>query len=135
MTRAEDYEKPTKRGEHQNVSGVMGIAYNPFLDSEAGNACMNFEVAEFLKFWTETIIEIERERERERPSLGLLLEKMPEVISVPRTNKSVKLNIENGNDMLITNFRTVWTLLRPSWCPHPLASLIEEITEQVRLSP
>ena len=26
-------------------------------------------------------------------------------------------------------------LLRPSWCPHPHASLIEEITERVRLSP
>ena len=38
---AEDYSKPTKRGEYQNVSGVMGIAYNPFLNSEAGNAYMN----------------------------------------------------------------------------------------------
>ena len=26
-------------------------------------------------------------------------------------------------------------MLRPSWCPHPNASLIEEITERVRLSP
>ena len=37
----------------------MGIAYNPFLGSEAGNAYMNFEVAELLKFWTEKIIEID----------------------------------------------------------------------------
>ena len=54
----------------------MGIAYNPFLDSEAGNAGMNFEVVELLKFWTEKIIEIDP-TERERPNLGLLLEKMP----------------------------------------------------------
>ena len=59
------------------MSGVMGIAYNPLLDSEAGNAYMNFEVAELLKFWTEKIIEIDP-TERERPNLGLLLEKMPE---------------------------------------------------------
>ena len=26
-------------------------------------------------------------------------------------------------------------MLRPSWCPHPQASLIEEVTERVRLSP
>ena len=36
---------------------------------------------------------------------------------------------------MITNFGTVWKLLRPSWCPHPHASLIEEVTERVRLSP
>ena len=48
--RAEDYSKPTKRGECQYVSGVMGTADNPFLDSEAGNAYMSFELAELLKF-------------------------------------------------------------------------------------
>ena len=51
------------------MSGVMGMAYNPFLDSEAGGAHRNYEVAE--KFWTEKIVEIdtvERERETE---LGL----------------------------------------------------------------
>ena len=112
----------------------MKIAYNPFLDSEAGNAYMNFEVAEFLKFWTEKIIEIEP-TERERPSLALLLEKMPEVISVPRSNKELELKIGNGNDRLITSLGTVWKLLRPSWYPHPHASLTEEVTERVRLSP
>ena len=72
LARAKEYARPTKRGEYQYVSGVMGIAYNPFLDSEAGNAYMNFEVAELLKVWTEKIIEIDP-TERERPSLGLLL--------------------------------------------------------------
>ena len=52
----EDYSRPNKRGEYQCVSGVMGIAYNPFLDSEAGSAHRNHEVAELLKFWTEKII-------------------------------------------------------------------------------
>ena len=88
------------------MSGAMGIAYNPFLDSEAGNAYMNFEVAEFLKFWTEKIIEIDP-TERERPSLGLLLEKMPDVISVPRSNKRVELKMGNGNDMLVNNLGIV----------------------------
>ena len=116
------------------MTGVIGIAYNPFLDSEAVNAYMNFEVAELLKFRTERIIEIDPTK-RERPSLSMLLKKMPEVISVPRSNKKVELKMGNGNEMLITNLGTVWKLLRPSWCPHPHASLIEEITERVNLSP
>ena len=41
----------------------------------------------------------------------------------------------NGNGMLTTNLGVVWKLLRPSWCPHPHASLIEEVTERVRLAP
>ena len=128
------YLKLNKKGEYQYVSGVMGMAYNPFLDLEAGGAHRNYEVAELLKFWTEKIMEIDTV-ERERPSLGLILERTPEVISVPRSSKRVELKMGNGNGVLTTNLGVVWKLLRPSWCPHPHASLIEEVTERVRLAP
>ena len=129
-----EYLKPNKKGEYQYVSGVMGMAYNPFLDLEAGGAHRNYEVAELLKFWTEKIMEIDTV-ERERPSLGLILERTPEVISVPRSSKRVELKMGNGNGMLTTNLGVVWKLLKPSWCPHPHASMIEEVTERVRLAP
>ena len=129
-----EYSKPNTKGEYQYVSGVMGMAYNPFLDLEAGGAHRNYEVAELLKFWIEKIMEIDPV-ERERPSLGLILERTPEVISVPRSNKRVELRMGNGNGTLTTNLGVVWKLLRPSWCPHPHASLIEEVTERVRLAP
>ena len=129
-----EYLKPNKKGEYQYVSGVMGMAYNPFLDLEAGGAHRSYEVAELRKFWTEKIMEIDPV-ERERPSLGLILERTPEVISVPRSSKRVELKMGNGNGMLTTNLGVVWKLLRPSWCPHPHASLIEEVTERVRLAP
>ena len=73
--------------------------------------------------------------ERERPSLGLILEKTPELIRVPRSSKRVKLKMGNGNGMFVSSLGVVWKLLRPSWCPHPHASLIEEVTERVRLAP
>ena len=129
-----EYLKLNKKGEYQYVSGVMGMAYNPFLDLEAGGAHRNYEVAELLKFWREKIVEIDTV-ERERPSLGLILEKTPEVISVPRSSKRVELKMGNGNGVLTTNLGVVWKLLRPSWCPHPHASLVEEVTERVRLAP
>ena len=131
---AEDYSRLNKRGGYQYVSGVMGIAYNPFLNSEAGSAHRNHEVTELLKFWTEKII-VTDSMEREKPSLGLLLEATPKVISVPRSSKRVELRMGNRNGMMTTNLGTVWKLLRPSWCPHPHASLIEEFTERVRLTP
>ena len=36
-----EYSTPNKKGEYQCVSGVMGMAFNPFLDSEAGGAHRN----------------------------------------------------------------------------------------------
>ena len=134
LASAREYSRPNKKGEYQYVSGVMEIAYNPFLDSEAGSAHRNHEMTELLKFWTEKIIEIDIV-ERERPSLVLILEMMPEVISVPRSNNRVELKLGNGNGMLATNVGVVWKLLRPSWFPYPHASLIEEVTERVRLAP
>ena len=56
---AEDFLRPNRKGEYQYVSEVMGIAYNPFLNSEAGSAHRNHEVTELLKFWTEKIIVID----------------------------------------------------------------------------
>ena len=50
MTAAKEYSKPYKQGEYQDISGVMGISYKPFVSSEASAACMNFEVTELLKF-------------------------------------------------------------------------------------
>ena len=112
----------------------MGTAYNPFLSSKAGSAHRNHEVTDLLKFWTEKIIVIDS-MEREKPSLGLLLEATPKVISVPRSSKRVELRMGNGNGMMTTKLGTVWKLLRPSRCPHPHASLIEEVTERLRLTP
>ena len=71
LASAGEYSRPNKKGEYQYVSGVMGIAYKPFLNSEAGSAHRNHEVTELLKFWTEKIIAIDP-AEREEPSLGLI---------------------------------------------------------------
>ena len=57
------------------------------------------------------------------------------MISVPRSSEKVELKMGNGKGMLITNLGVVWKLLRPSWCPHPHASLVEEVTKRVRLAP
>ena len=109
---AEDYSRPTKRGEYQYVSGKMGKSKNTFLDAEAGAAYMNFEVTELLKFWVEKIVENDP-AESERPSLSLLVEKVPEVVSVPHSDKKVELRLGGKDDVLYSNLGTVWKLMRP----------------------
>ena len=54
---------------------------------------------------------------------------------MPRSDKKVKLRLGRGDDVLSTNLGTIWKLLRPSWCPNPHATLIDEVAERVRLSP
>ena len=71
----------------------------------------------------------------EKPSLGLLLEKVPEVISVRRSERKVELRLRGEDDILSTDLGTISRLLRSSWYPHPRANLNKEITERVRLSP
>ena len=95
------------------MSGVMGILYNPFLGLEAGAALRSFEVTNMLKFWAEQIVEIDP-TEGVKPSLGLLLEKVPEVISVPRSERKLELRLGGEDNILSTNLGTVWRLLRPS---------------------
>ena len=92
----------------------MGISYNTFLVSAAGAAYMNFEVTELLKFWAGRIIEIDA-TDRGKPSLGLTLEKVPEVICVPRSEKKLELRLGGEDNVLSTNMETVWRLLRSSW--------------------
>ena len=92
-------------------------------------------MTELLKFWTEKIIIKIDSKERGKSSLGLLLETTPKVKSVPRSNKRVELKTGNENGMMTPNLGTVWKLLRPSRCPHSHASLIEEVTERVWLTP
>ena len=92
---------------------------------------MNFEVTELLKFWTERIVETDQ-TERERPSLGLLLEKMLEVIREPCSDKILELRLGGEDNALSTNLGTIGKGLRPSWRPHPRASLNEVVTERVK---
>ena len=74
---------------------------------------MNFELA---KFWTEKIIEIDP-TERERPSLGLLLEKMLEIISVPPSDKSSNEDWEAETTCCLRIWEVTETILVPTF-PH-----------------
>ena len=75
----------------------------PFFGLRSWKSCKNFEVTELLKFWTEKIVEIDP-TESERPSLGLILEKMPEIISLPRSDKKVELKQGGEDDGFVHEF-------------------------------
>ena len=75
-------------------------------DTDVLSCQKNFEFTELLKFWTEKIIEIDPTESR-KPSMDLLLEKMPEVVGVPRSERKVELRLGGKDDILFTNFGTV----------------------------
>ena len=45
----------------------------------------------------------------------------------------MQLRLGGKDDILSTSLGTDWKLLRPPWCPHPQASLNQEVRERVRL--
>ena len=95
---------------------------------------MNFEVTELQKFLTEKITEIDTS-ESIMLSLGMLHDNETETISVPRSEKTVKLRLGAEDNGLFTNLGVFWRLLGHFWCPYPQASLNEETTERIKLSP
>ena len=62
-----------KRKSFQYVSGIPGIAYNPFVDEEAREAYFDYEQVTVLNFWVERIKEIGMLMV-EQPKLGIILE-------------------------------------------------------------
>ena len=67
-----DYATLGKLKSFQYVSGIPGMAYNPFLDEEAREADFDYEQVMVVDFW------VERVRETgmlmvEQPKLGIIL--------------------------------------------------------------
>ena len=91
LASAGEYSRPNKKGEYQYVSGVMGIAYSPFLDSEAGSAHRNHEVT--------AIKVLDGKDNRDRPSrreAELGLDYREDAISEECASLKQKSRIENG---------------------------------------
>ena len=64
---------PIKKKSYSYVSGVIGIAYNPFLSEDIRDYFFDYEQAVLLRFWTSGIATI-RSAANQQTRLGLVLE-------------------------------------------------------------
>ena len=116
----------------QYVSGIPGMAYNPIGDQEAREAYFDYEQVIMLDFWLKRVKETGMLMV-EQPKLGMILEERVVEPSVPELKGKVSFECDSWGGPLNTSLVTMWELMKPSWCPHPNAGLIWDMTADVAL--
>ena len=92
------------------VSGIIGIAYNPFLNEDIRDCYFDYEQAVLLRFWTSRIATI-RSAAKQQTRLGLVLEEKVAAPSVPKTDKRVEFGFGFSDELLRTSLMVMWELM------------------------
>ena len=127
-----DYATLGKLKLFQYVSGIPGMAYNPFANEEAREAYFDYEQVIVLDFWVERVKETGMLMV-EQPKLGFVLEERVFEPSVSELKGQVSFDFGSWDGPLKTSLVTMWELMKPSWCPHPNAGLIYDMTADIML--
>ena len=77
---------PIRKKSYSYVSGIIGIAYNPFLNEDIRDCFFDYEQAVLLRFWTSRFARI-RSAANQQAKLGLVLEEKLTTPSVPESDK------------------------------------------------
>ena len=131
LPKSSEYCGPIKKKSYSYVSGIIGIAYNPFLSEDIRDCFFDYEQAVLLRFWTSRIVTI-KSVNNPQAKLGLVLEEEVTAPSVPGSGKRVEFGLGFSDELLRTSLMTVWELMRPSWCPSPNADSILRATQDVQ---
>ena len=127
-----DFATLGKLKSFQYVSGIPGMAYNLFVSEEAREAYFDYEPVIVLNYWVEQIKETGMLMV-EQPKLGNILEERVVEPSVPELKRLVSFDCGSWDGSLKTSLVTMWELMKPSWCPHPNAGLIWDMTADLAL--
>ena len=114
---------PIRKKSYSYVSGIIGIAFNPFLNEDIRDCFFDFEQAVLLKFWTSRIATI-RSAATQQAKLRLVMAK---------SDNRVEFGLGFSDELLgTTSLMVVWELMKPSWCPSPNADSILRATQDVQ---
>ena len=127
-----DYATLGKLKSFQYVSRIPCMAYNPFVNEEAREAYFDYEQIIVLDFWLERVKETGMLMV-EQPKLGFVLEERVVELSVPELKGQVSFDCGSWDGPLKTSLVTMWELMKPSWCPHPNAGSIWDMTAHITL--
>ena len=75
LPKSSEYYGPIKMKSYSYVSGIIGIAYNPFLSEDIRDCFFDYEQAVLLRFWTSRIVTI-KSANNPQTKLGLVLEEL-----------------------------------------------------------
>ena len=130
LRKSNEYCRPIRKKSYGYVSGVIGMAYNPFLCEDIRDCFFDYEQAVLLRFWTSRIATI-RSAANPQTKLGLVLEENVAAPSVPESDKRVEFGLGFSDELLRTSLMVVWELMRPSWCPSPNSDSTQDIQREL----
>ena len=130
LPKSSEYSGPIRKKSYSNVSGIVGIAYNPFIIEDIRDCFFDYEQAVLLRFWTSRIATI-RSAANQQTKLGFVLDEKVIAPSVPKSDNRVEFGLGFSDELLKTSLMVVWELMKPSWCPSPNADSILRATQDV----
>ena len=110
LPKSSEYCGPIRKKSYSYVSGVIGIAYNPFLSKDIRNCFFDYEQAVLLRFWTSRIVTIKKAA-NPPTKLRLVLEEKVTEPSVPKSDKRVEFGLGFSDELLRTSLMVVWELM------------------------
>ena len=131
LLKSGEYCGPIRNKSYSYVFGIIGIAYNPFLNDDIRDCFFDYEQAVLLRFWTSRIATI-RSAGNQQAKLELVLEEKVTAPSVPKLDNRVEFGLGFSDELLRTSLMVVWELMKPSWCPSPNADSILRATQDVQ---
>ena len=105
--KSSEYCGPSRKKSYSYVSGIIGIAYNPFLNEDIRDYFFDYEQAVLSRFWTSRIATI-RSAANQQTRLGLVLEEKVTAPSVPESDKRVEFGLGFSDELLRVSLMMVW---------------------------
>ena len=131
LPKSSEYCGPIRKKSYSYVSGIIGMAYKPFLNEDIRDCFFDYEQAVLLRFWTSRIATI-RSAANQQAKLGLGLEEKVTAPSVPKADNRVEFRLGFSDELLRTSLMVMWELMKPLWFQSPNADSILRATQDVQ---
>ena len=131
LPKSSEYCEPIRKKSYSYVSGIIGMAYNPFINEDIRDCFFDYEKAVLLRFWTSRIVPV-RSAANQQTKRGLVLEEKVTAPSMPKLENRVEFGLRFPDELLRTSLMVVWELIEPSRCPSPNADSILRATQDVQ---
>ena len=130
MPKSSEYFEPIRKKSYSYVSGIVGMAYNPFIDEDIRDCFFDYEQAVLLRFWRSRITTT-RSAANQQAKLGLVLDEKVTAPLVPKSDNRMEIGTGLSDELLRTSLMVVWKLMKPS-TPSPNADSILRATQNVQ---
>ena len=130
LPRFSEYCGPIRKKSYSYVSGIIGMAYNPFINKDICDCFFDYEQTVLIRFWTSRTATI-RSAANQQTKLRLVLEENVTAPSVPKSDNRVEFGLGFSDELLRTSLMVIWELMKPSWFPSPNVDLILRATQDV----